>query len=139
MKHVCFVLPSRGRVLDRSATPPVAWRRYPPWSGRQRLDADASLPEIAKIVLAEGLEVVQEPLYQRRGRRHNTALAPRSSIQVPEQGLPGAVLCGLPVKLRALTGTGKHYDGDRSGDRLRGYLRRLLQVRAAGRQFLGYI
>ena len=91
------------------------------------------------MVLAEGLEVVQQALDQRCGGRRMAAFVACSIMEAVEQGLPGAVCRGLPAKLRAFTGTGEHHDGDRRGDRLRGYLGRLLQVCAAGGQVLGYI
>ena len=87
------------------------------------------------MVLAERLEVAQQSLYQRRRRRRNSTLLPGSSIEVLEQGLPGAFLREKPLDLRALAGAGEQHDGNRRGDRLRRDLGGLLQVRAERRQF----
>lgn len=94
-----------------------------------------SLPRVVEVVLAERLEVVQQAIHHRCARRRDTALVPCPVVEAVEQGLPGGG--GLAAGLRALAGAREHHDGDRGGDRLRGYLGRLLQVRVAGGQFLG--
>ena len=73
----------------------------------------SSVRTIAEVVLAEGLEVVQQALDQRCGGRRMAAFVACSIMEAVEQGLPGAVCRGLPAKLRAFTGTGEHHDGDR--------------------------
>ena len=97
------------------------------------------LREIAEVVLAECLEIVQQAVHHRRSRRCRAALVAGAVVEVGEQRFPGAV-AGWPLAaLCALVGAREHHDGEGGGERLRGYLGRLFQVRAAGGQFVGCI
>lgn len=91
------------------------------------------------MVVAEGLEVVQQAVHYRRGGRGSAALVAGAIVEAGEQRFPGAPGGGRVAELCAFAGAGEHHDGEGGGERLRGNLGCLLQVCAAGGQFLGYI
>lgn len=97
------------------------------------------LPGFAEVVLAEGLEIVQQPLHERRGRRRDAALVASPILEALKEGRP-RVGCGrFAAKLGTFPGAGEHHYGNRGGNRLRGYLGGLPEVCAAGGQVLGCV